>query len=962
MTTLMEEACQKVAELVEKYQGLDEKSIRSFSEADTRRVFIMPLFQALGWDIYDHDEVAEEVKAGTGRVDYVFKLHGVSQFYLEAKALRVDLTKQEYVKQSITYAYNLGITWAGLSDFEGLQIYNSQTSRSFINLTYDKYISDFDDLWLLSKESFQNNALNEKAEKYGALPPRLGIESRLFNQLRVWRGELYSQVYYHNEKLNLSHSQIDEIIERLFNRLIFIRTCEDRRIEDPILLETLRARKSAKGKNEYVEDLRQVFRQFDGYYDSDLFQHHLVDEVFIETATLEDIVEGLYDLPGGMASYDFSLIDADVLGAVYEQYLGYVANEVKREVENLQRQMDLGIPVKPTIEITAKKQRRKEHGIYYTPKFVTGYIVKETVGRFLQERSYQEAADIRILDPACGSGSFLIRAYDELLNFHARQRNKPSAQLDQWDRLPILTSNIFGVDLDMQAVDIARLNLLLRSLAQRQLLPTLADNIRHGNSLISGTEKELRIYFGKNWRDKKPFAWETEFKDIMNSGGFDIVLGNPPYLGFHGFKDEKSYYRDKYDSCRGRFDLYIPFIEKGIMLLKEGGLLGFICPTNFMKREHGLALRQFLKRDCKIISIVDFQDQQVFQKALNYTGIFIIEKKRATSQHLIKYLSGDIGGEHFFISQSKLKDNGWVFRDEASENIVSKISLQSVTTLGTIAEHISEGIVTGKNDVFTLYKREANRLGLEQEVVRSAIQGRQIQRYYHDMPEKVVIYPYYLHNNATKIIPEGDFKRDYPNAWSYLCSQRRILSGRKYFNESSKLWYELWNQRSLEQQASLKIIVPELAANNRFAYADASIFYLDTACGIVPKDKSLNSYYYLLALLNSSLFEFYFKKTTVPKAGGFFIYKTMFLEPLPIRTINHDNEADKKVYNVLISLVSKMMDLQKQLSPIRNIPYSNREKLLREVGSVDAEIDQKVYELYGITEEEKQTIESYFDK
>jgi hypothetical protein len=455
METSKEEARQKVAEQVERYRSLDGKAIRSFSEADTRRVFIMPLFQALGWDIYNHDEVAEEVKAGTGRVDYVFKLRGVSQFYLEAKALKVDLTRQEHIKQAITYAYNRGITWACLSDFEGLKIYNSQTGRIFINLTYDRYLADFDDLWLLSKESFQNNALNEQAEKYGALPPRLGIESRLFNQLRLWRGELYSQVYFHNKKLDLSHAQIDEIIERLFNRLIFIRTCEDRRIEDPVLLETIRRRKSVKAKNEYVEDLRQVFREFDGYYDSDLFQHHLVDEVYIETPTLEDIVNGLYDLPGGMASYDFSVIDADVLGAVYEQYLGHVAGAVKREVESIQRQMDPGIPTKPTIEVTAKRQRRKEHSIYYTPKFVTDHIVKETVGRFLQERPH-EAKDIRILDPACGSGSFLIRAYDELLNYHARQRGKPSVQLDQWDRLPILTSNIFGVDLDMQAVEIAR--------------------------------------------------------------------------------------------------------------------------------------------------------------------------------------------------------------------------------------------------------------------------------------------------------------------------------------------------------------------------------------------------------------------------------------------------------------------------------------------------------------------------
>jgi len=195
---MKEETRQEVTKLVGEYQKLTPKDIRSYSEADTRRVFIMPLFQALGWDVYSREEVAEEVKAATGRVDYVFKLHGVSQFYLEAKPLRADLTRPEYVKQAITYAYNKGITWAVLTDFERLQVYNAQTSHCIRNLSYNDYLRDFDDLWLLSKESFQNNALNERAEKEGHLPQRLAIEQRLYNQLRRWREELFNQLHLHN--------------------------------------------------------------------------------------------------------------------------------------------------------------------------------------------------------------------------------------------------------------------------------------------------------------------------------------------------------------------------------------------------------------------------------------------------------------------------------------------------------------------------------------------------------------------------------------------------------------------------------------------------------------------------------------------------------------------------------------------------------------------------------------------
>jgi len=504
MAMSKEEARQELVKLVDKYNSLTPSAIRKYTEADTRRIFIIPLFHAMGWDVYSREEVAEEVKAATGRVDYVFKLHGVSQFYLEAKALRVDLTKPEYIKQAITYAYNRGITWAVLTDFERLLLYNAQTGRLFINLSYDNYLRDFDDLWLLSRESLENNVLNERAEKYGALPPRLGIEQRLFNQLRHWREELFTQLYHYNPNLNFN--QIDEVIQRLFNRLIFIRTCEDRRIEDRVLLGAVHEWRSSGRREELIEALRSIFRDFNGYYDSDLFALHLVDQVFIESTTIEGIINGLYEIPGGMASYDFSLIDVDVLGAVYEQYLGHVATVVKQRTKEAQIRMDLGFPSEPTFELAAKKERRKEHGIYYTPRFVTDYIVKETVGRFLEERSHNEILNIRILDPACGSGSFLIRAYDELLNYHAYRSGKSVTELDQYERLPILIKTIFGVDLDMQAVEIARLNLLLRSLARRETLPSLADNIRQGNSLISGTEQELRKYFGDNWQEKKPLA------------------------------------------------------------------------------------------------------------------------------------------------------------------------------------------------------------------------------------------------------------------------------------------------------------------------------------------------------------------------------------------------------------------------------------------------------------------------
>ena len=788
-----EEAKAKIEQLVSQFERLGAAA-RELNEANTKKDYIEPLFACLGWKVHDSNEVSAEERASGGRVDYAFKINGVSQFYLEAKPPRTGINRPEYVKQAITYTYNKGITWAVLTDFEELRVFNGQTGQPFLNFSYHEYATRFDDLWLLSREAFESNALSEKALQYGALPPRLRIEQRLYEQLRQWREELFTQVHLHNKQLTLD--QVDEIIQRLFNRLIFIRTCEDRGIEERVLLSAVHEWRATGCREQLIEILQGIFRTFDGFYDSDLFRFHITDEVFIEASPIERIIKGLYELPKGIADYDFSVIDADVLGAVYEQYLGHVAVQAQRRVKEAQMRMEMGLPQDEVFELTAKKQKRKEHGIYYTPKFVVDYIVKNTVGRFIEEHSDNEIRNLKILDMACGSGSFLIRAYDELLSYHAYQREKAVVELDQWERLPVLTGNIFGVDIDMQAVEIARLNLLIRSLARREILPSLDRNIRRGNSLISGTDKELKRYFGKSWKDKRPFNWNEEFPEVLRNGGFDIIIGNPPYVGFQGFKEEKEYYRRNYEVCTGRFDLYLPFIEKGMKLLKDGGVLSFICPTNFMKRQHGVNLRKFLKEQCNILQIVDFQDQQVFDQALNYTGIFFFEKSKSSTDNALIYFPKSIGSECYTIKQEELQDRGWVFKDEISRKVLDRIGEQPINSLGDLTESISEGIVTGQNKVFLLPSDRACELGLEEELLKPAVQGKNIHRYFHDSVQKVVIYPYIGVGGNTEPIQEGELERRFPVTYEYLLSQRSNLAGREYFNKSTKAWYELWCERA----------------------------------------------------------------------------------------------------------------------------------------------------------------------
>ncbi len=982
MAIAREEARQRVAELVDRYQSLSRPAIQKYTEADTRRVFILPLFQALGWDVYSREEVAEEVKAGSGRVDYVFRLRGVSQFYLEAKALRADLTRPEHVKQAITYAYNRGIVWAVLTDFARLQVYNAQTGRLFINLSWGDYVKDIDDLWLLSRESLESNALNERSEKYGALPPRLGVEQRLFDQLRRWREQLFTQIYHYNP--NLSLNEVDEVIQRLFNRLIFIRTCEDRRIEERALLGAVREWRSSGHRGELVEPLRSIFRDYDGYYDSDLFALHLVDRGFIESMAIEDIIKGLYEIPDGVASYDFSLIDVDVLGAVYEQYLGHVATVVKRRSKESQIRMDLGFPSQPAFEVTTKKERRKEHGIYYTPSFVTDYIVKETVGRLLGERNHDEILKVRILDPACGSGSFLIRAYDELLNYHAYRSGKAVSDLDQWERLPILIRNIYGVDLDAQAVEIARLNLLLRSLARRETLPTLTDNIRHGNSLISGSPEELKRYFDDNWREKKPFNWEQEFADVVADGGFDVVIGNPPYVRIQTLpRDEAAYYRESYQSAFGSFDIYILFLERAIGLLKPDGRLGFITSGKFLKADYGKRIQQLLHQNCTVESVIDLSAQQVFAEATTYPVIIVL-KKGAEDRPLCytfvpPYIDlsktnrpRDISILPTITTQQEDVAKG-IWPPIGSSDILAAKLAQNTRPLRELSERIFVGLQTSADRVYLLERRGEPGEGLvevfshslehgvklESALLRPLLSGKDIERYGSPMPDRLLLFPYKVIDGKAVLIPPDELASAYPECWDYLLHNREMLENREQGKMRHEKWYAFGRTQNLALHDHRKMAVPRLVNRLAAIYDAAGDFYLDNVDvgGLILREKGDAHWLYILGLLNSKLLDSYLHRISVPFRGGFYSANRQFLEPLPIRNIDFDNPTDRKMHDDLVSLVHKMLELNKRLAPIRNKPCNERDELLRDIERTDTEIDNLVYDLYGLTEEERKRVE-----
>ena len=800
----MEHAKRQINAIVQRWQSLSPAVVRDdYNEENTKNRLIQPLFEALGWDFLG-DEVTAEHAAARGRVDFAFRVNGVSRFYLEAKPLRADLSSDpEWVRQAVGYAYGKGIPWVVLTNFKEIWGFTGDGERRFLSLNANDFAASVGRLWLLSKESVVSGQLERELAMEGAIPPSIPIEQRLFGQLRDWREDLFNEINQYNRSLSLA--TVDETIQRLFNRLIFIRTAEDRDIEERKLLAALRQYRDGNLQS-LLDEVRSIFEYYDQYYDSELFAPHLLDntsnQIYIEDPTFGDIIQGLYEVPGGLVTYDFAAIDADILGAVYEQYLGHVTQMVRRRAGEIQLRMELGSTEQQAWEeiaqVIARPSGRRKQGIYYTPKWVTDYIVGETVGKFAKENSEtpESIHEVKILDMSSGSGSFLIRAYDELLRWHSERFGRSEDEIGPQERTAILRSNIYGVDLDPQAVEVARLNLMLRALARRENLPSLADNLKTGNSLISDCGDELEGFFGEDWEAKRPFDWEREFEQVMADGGFDFIIGNPPYVQIQGRdKVESDYFRKKYDSPFGSFDLYVLFLEKALRLLKPGGKLGFITSGKFLKNKYGKKIRQILRDETTIEQIIDLSELQVFPDATTYP-IIIVFKKGALEQEIVYKRAADEGtftipnirsASEILARQEAINEGVWPPPTPESRRLNDKIESVS-DTLGDISTNIFVGIQTGANPIYYLERRNAQAtdsktltvfsevIGRDVEIeamsLKALLKGRHIRRYYTECADNYLIFPYQQVSGRMKLISPSEYSESYPLCWDYLLAKK----------------------------------------------------------------------------------------------------------------------------------------------------------------------------------------------
>jgi len=991
----------KIKNLIKCFKNqIDTYKQSDYNEAQTRLDFINPFFMALGWDVNNEKGVSEtyrpvvhETPLKIGRAtkipDYSFRVGGVRKFFVEAKKPSINLKNDpEPAYQLRRYGWNAKLSLSIVTNFAEFAVYDCRikpesTDKASTARVWYLQFTDYLEHWEELQERFSFDAVWQgKFEQYATAQKNtkgiIEVDTAFLAEIESWREKLAHNIALRNP--NCSPRQLNFAVQQIIDRIVFLRICEDRGIEDYGRLLSLQ-----NGVQIY-QRLFRLFREADERYDSGLFHFKaetgrkepdiLTPGLTVDDNILKDILKNLYypDSP-----YEFSVLGADILGQVYERFLGKVIH----------------LTEKHEVFIEEKPEVKKAGGVYYTPTYIVDYIVKQTVGILLKDQKVglrSRVNKLKILDPACGSGSFLLGAYQFLLDWHLEQylqnpkkwatgKNPRLYQaigktwkLTVSERKRILLNNIYGVDIDSQAVEVTKLSLLLKvledeqsvisqlSLIKERVLPDIDNNIKCGNSLINNEfyqEQQLGLLDEETLYRINAFDWEAEFADAMKAGGFDVVIGNPPYVRQELLSESKNYFQDHYQTYHGVADLYVYFIEKGISLLRENGIFGIIVSNKWMRANYAQSLRQWLKQQC-LIEIVDFGDLPVFQQVTTYPCILSVQRalpRTAFQVAQIKTLDfEDLKTEMaaYRIEQSSLNDEGWSLANKKTQALLDKLHLQGMPLKEYVKGKIYRGVLTGLNEAFVIDAKTREKLiasdAKSEELIKPFLLGRDIKRY---QPLSIERYLILIPKGWTKLKSQGTknawswLKRNYPSLANHLQAFSK-LAQKRY--DQGEYWWELRGCNYYDEFEKPKIIIPAIVQKASYAL-DKLGFYSNDKTSIIASDDL-----YLLGLLNSQVLDFILHSIASTKRGGYFEYKPMYVQKLPIRPIDFNNPTDKANHDKMVQLVEIMLTLNQKLKT--NLDSHSRTVLKRQIDATDRQIDNLVYQLYDLTKGEIEIVET----
>ena len=977
-------------QLVDRFQrNLASYTSPLYNEEQTRAEFIGPFFDLanLGWDVANRQGYAEPykdvvsegaLKGKSGKAtsefpDYTFRIGGTTKFFVEAKKPSVDISNNaEAAYQLRRYAWSAKLPLSILTNFKEFAIYDCRSkphhtdkaSVARVNfLTFEEYAPHWNEITdVFSKQAILLGSFDKYAESTKGKRGTTEVDEEFLKEIEKWRELLARSLALHDKSLDAF--DLNFAVQRTIDRIIFLRMSEDRGAEEYGQLKLI-----AENTRVY-RHLLELFDQADQKYNSGIFHFNkepnrsepedtLTPTLHFDDETLSEIILNLY-YP--KSPYAFSVLSIDILGQVYERFLGRVIRLTEGH----------------HAKVEEKPEVRKAGGVYYTPSAIVQYLVRNTIGKVCEGRPPSEISNLRILDPACGSGSFLIAAYTFLLDYHLDWYVKAGPQkyqtqvyfgddneyhLTTKEKKRILLDHIFGVDKDSQAVEVTKLNLLLKvlegerteTLEQQQklfkerALPDLGRNIAWGNSLIDPSFNTQTVLFKDNNILPVGFDWKREFPTVFDEGGFTIIIGNPPYLMIEELpEEERAYFLKHYETYKQRYDAFGLFLERSVSLLNKNGMLGMIIPSTILNNLSFTKLRKYILDSTEITSIVNLGGK-VFKNVNNDTLILLLSKTPTQS-----FDTEIFDVEKYGAGLSTAKRTGTINLPQASNpptytfqvrvttdvsRIISKMESNSIP-LGKICEAF-QGLIAGNNDAFFVTPEEASAENLESTACKSVVFANDIERFGYPTPRYSIIYLTSQHRIS-----------DFPNIQRRLESFRAILNRRA--EGGLRPWYSLHRPREARNfERNTKIFVQDirnLALRRRIvATMDTRKLYADHTLSVIYSTDEAYDLKYVLGILNSKLVNYVFQHKYLD-----IHIKGIYLEELPIRRIDFHNPEDVAYYNNLIQLVTQMLTLKEKA--IRNKGSQQQILLQRQLDSIDSQIDELVYDIYQMDQHEREII------
>lgn len=979
-----------------------------YKEAELRVEFLDPLLKIFGWDVENKAgkqqqfrnviqeesiDVEEDGKIAKKQPDYSLRIAGNTKLFIEAKKASIDIENSKSAAfQTKRYGWNANLGISILTNFETLIVYDcrykpdSEDAPSVARhkaFHFEEYISRIDELReLLSFESVSAGYIDQ----YFALTEKetSPFDDFFLSQIEDWRKSLALNILQNNASLD--EESINFLIQRLLNRIIFLRICEDREIEK---YETL------KGISNY-DELKSLFVESDKKYNSGLFdfiEDNLSLDITLDEQLLIEIFEELY-YPS--SPYDFSVIDPLILSQIYEQYLG----------------SKIALVPQLSVQVVQEPEVVASNGVVPTPKLVVGQIISETLENVFQGTSFEEIRQLRIADICCGSGTFLITLYDQLIQTHINYLLEAGEKDDTiiyegydniWhltlnEKRKILSENIYGVDVNPYAVEVTRFSLLLKLLEnenagsidsylkthKQKVLPNLNDSIKCGNSLVDNQFFEYNDSAIENDEllfSIKPFEWEEEFPFLKERGGFDAIVGNPPYVRIQNLVkyslEEIEYYRSATSPYsvgkKDNFDKYYLFIERAIELINSTGVIGYIVPHKFFIVKGGKKLRSVITNQCSLAKIVHFGVTQVFPGRLTYTAIIVIEKQQ--QEKLIFKRISRIRSESSFIDvntieydQSNYSSLPWIFLSKEAEAVFNKAKSQQVLPLKSIAE-IPVGLQSSADNIYILHPTSENEnhvtikqgdteWKIEKEIVLPCLYDVRLNLFDTPTANTYIIFPYSLEDGKAVVYSEETMASRFPLCWKYLNHHKAKLEKRSINGSKEPKWYQFGRSQSLTKFHNTdKLIWKVLSTEASYTYDNSNVQFTGGGNGpyysLISNDEY--SIYYILAVLSHPLIEAMVKSGASEFQGAYYSHGKQFIENLPIRTIDFKSKEEAEVYKKIIKETKQLVKVKSDLKGV--YISSKRAALERKYNLLRKSQIDSISSLYNISQEELAFVE-----